>query len=136
MTIDLLKHLPPPPTSPTTPSSTSAVQTARASPLPSSASTYPRFSLPDLNLLVFLFGRKYRRLLARAGPDSADGRLARRVDWAGMSLGAYYEAVRKALVVAVVVRGLVVAGGLGWVGWWVRRRVGAGRGKGRGVLRG
>lgn len=128
MTIDLLKHLPPPSSDPTHPSSPpSAVQAARHSPLPSSASTYPRFSLPDLNLLVFLFGRKYRRLLARARPDSADGQMARRVDWAGMSLGAYYEAVRKALVVAIVVRGLVAVGGLGAVGLWVKRKVVGGR---------
>jgi len=85
-------------------------------------------------VLVFLFGFRYRRLLARRRPDSADALLARQLDWAGMSLGAYYEAVRKALVVAVVARGLVAVGGLGALGLWVRRRVVARAGRGRGAL--
>lgn len=38
-------------------------------------------------------------------------------------MGAYYSAVRRALVVAVVLRAVAAVAGVGWVGWWVARRV-------------
>lgn len=136
MTLDLLKHLPPPST-PSSDSPPPAQPLASAvrdrSPLPSSASIFPLFSRPDINALVFLFGWRYRRLLSRTQGNKANeqSQLARKVDWAGMSLGAYYEAVRKALVVAVVARALLAMGTVGALGVWARRRIAQRAGRGR-----
>ncbi len=49
--------------------------------------------------------------------------MERKFNWSGMALGAFYSAVRRALVVAVVLRavGMVSAGGV--AGWLVGRRV-------------
>ncbi|GAA5979113.1 hypothetical protein JCM5350_007070 [Sporobolomyces pararoseus] len=95
----------------------------------SEASIFPRFSYPDINLLIYLFGWRYRRLL-RSHPSSS-GRPPTtprtpssiptyRVNWAGMSLNAYYAAVRRALVVAVLMRGVAALGTLAGIGWYVR----------------
>ncbi|ORY74074.1 hypothetical protein BCR35DRAFT_306869 [Leucosporidium creatinivorum] len=84
---------------------------------PSMASIFPRFSYPDINALIWIFGFRYRRTLKQSPTDSA------RVNWAGMSIGSYYAAVRRALVVAVVLRALTALGGLGWLGWTLRKRL-------------
>ncbi|SCZ93079.1 BZ3500_MvSof-1268-A1-R1_Chr6-2g08448 [Microbotryum saponariae] len=87
---------------------------------PSAASIFPRFSYPDINLLIYVFGFRYRRIL-RYRP-SAPGENAR-VNWAGMTLGSYYSAVRRALVVAVVLRGCAALGAVAYVLTLVRRKV-------------
>ncbi|GAA5913973.1 hypothetical protein JCM5296_006716 [Sporobolomyces johnsonii] len=111
---------------------------------PSEASVFPRFSYPDINLLIWLFGWRYRRLLAHRSSSASSQRLpetprprtpggaTQRVNWQGMSLGAYYGAVRRALVVAVLMRAVAalgaVAGVVWWVkGWWAGRRRGLGK---------
>ncbi|GJN90242.1 hypothetical protein Rhopal_003241-T1 [Rhodotorula paludigena] len=102
---------------------------------PAEASIFPRFSYPDINFLIWLFAFRYRRLLRH--PSNASSRPTppatprpkaphSRVNWAGMSLNAYYAAVRRALVVAVLLRAVAAVGGLVAAGWWVRARL-AGR---------
>lgn len=86
-------------------------------------------SYPDINLLIYLFGWRYRRLL-RSNPSSRPPTTPRtpstssiptyRVNWAGMSLNAYYAAVRRALVVAVLMRAIAAIGTVGIGGWWIR----------------
>lgn len=106
--------------------------TLAMSPLaPSMASIFPRFSHPDINLLIWIFGFRYRRLLshsklppstssiAGAGGETRDVR----VNWAGMALGSYYSAVRRALVVAVVLRALTALGAGAVGGWWLNKRI-------------
>ncbi|KAI5480956.1 NUDIX hydrolase domain containing protein [Pseudohyphozyma bogoriensis] len=127
MTLDLLSHMSVyPANSPTTKGATypDAIASlpspaSSMSPLaPSMASIFPTFSYPDINLLIHLFGWRYRRLLKSSGSPVSPPTNDPRVNWAGMSLGAYYSAVRRALVVAVVIRGMLTAGGLGWLAWW------------------
>ncbi|GAA5855003.1 hypothetical protein JCM3766R1_006040 [Sporobolomyces carnicolor] len=112
----------------------------------SEASIFPKFSYPDINLLIWIFGWRYRRLLRRTShhpasastsarttttPSSSLSIPTYRVNWAGMSLNAYYAAVRRALVVAVFMRAVAAVGavaGVGWYvrEWWSRRRRGGG----------
>ncbi|SCV67851.1 BQ2448_5462 [Microbotryum intermedium] len=87
---------------------------------PSAASIFPRFSYPDINLLIYIFGFRYRRIL-RYRPG-APGENAR-VNWAGMTLGSYYSAVRRALVVAVVLRGCAALGAIAYILALVRRKL-------------
>ncbi|TNY19370.1 NUDIX hydrolase domain-like protein, partial [Rhodotorula diobovata] len=107
---------------------------------PAEASIFPRFSYPDINLLIWLFAFRYRRLLRRsprsptssASPTTTTPLTARpkaphaRVNWAGMSLNLYYAAVRRALVVAVFLRATAALASLVGLGWWLRRRILAG----------
>ncbi|GAA6055225.1 hypothetical protein JCM3770_000723 [Rhodotorula araucariae] len=146
MTLDLLSHM-------TLPASPGGLETypydtplggpAGASPqgelapfAPAEASIFPRFSYPDINFLIWLFAFRYRRLLrhsshasARPAPSDAARAPARakaphsRVNWAGMSLNAYYAAVRRALVVAVFLRATAALGGVLVAGLWLRRRM-------------
>ncbi|BGP41414.1 hypothetical protein JCM10449v2_005394 [Rhodotorula kratochvilovae] len=101
---------------------------------PAEASIFPRFSYPDINFLIWLFAFRYRRLLQRqpshassrpAPPDAGPRAKAphSRVNWAGMSLNAYYAAVRRALVVAIFLRATAALGGVLAAGLWLRRRV-------------
>lgn len=50
---------------------------------PSMASIFPKFSYPDINILIWLFGYRYRRTLKQPPPPHSSGR----VNWAGMSIG-------------------------------------------------
>lgn len=101
---------------------------------------------PDINFLIWLFGGRYRRLLKRwthshpsfpsstsasnnpFNPSSAPQTPGlnnpwsdRRVSWAGVALGQFYTAVRKALVVVILVRAVVVGGGVVGCVMWVRK---------------
>jgi len=53
------------------------------------------------------------------GPNSHGGR----VNFAGMALNQFYAAVRKALVLAIILRASVLLGGSGAAIWWFRRRL-------------
>lgn len=57
-------------------------KTPRALFAPSMASIFPKFSYPDINLLIWLFGYRYRRTLKSPPPPPSA-----RVNWAGMSIG-------------------------------------------------
>lgn len=93
---------------------------------PSMTSIFPRFTYPDINFLIYLFGRRYRRLLgdraAAIARERSQGTPDARVNWAGAALGSYYASVRKALVVAIVARAVAALAGLGLLGWWARVR--------------
>jgi hypothetical protein len=43
----------------------------------------------------------------------------RRINWAGTALSAFYAAIRKALVVVIVLRAIGMLVGLVLAGWWV-----------------
>jgi hypothetical protein len=86
---------------------------------PALASVMPRFEGPDLNLLLWIFSWRYRRLLRNWDSASIQDR---RVNWAGMALSSFYSALRRALVISIIIRALVVAGGLTTgIAWLVRR---------------
>lgn len=74
---------------------------------PSTASIFPQFAYPDINFLIWVFGYRYRRIARMKPADS-------RVNWAGMSLGHYYAAVRRALIFAVLFRALAGVFGVVW----------------------
>ena len=106
---------------------TAAVASVMSPLAPSMSSIFPRFTHPDINALIWIFGWRYRRLLSHskharsvaAIAGGGDGTRDVRVNWAGMALGSYYSAVRRALVVAVFLRAMtalaVGAVGIGWV---------------------
>lgn len=126
-------------------------QVAKLTPFaPSEASIFPRFvrpslpsspvdggvdfpsaqSYPDINFLIFLFAFRYRRLLrhpsnaaSRPRPPDTPPPARAKVNWAGMSLNAYYAAVRRALVVAVFLRSCAAVGGILAAGLWIRGKL-------------
>ncbi|KAJ9098706.1 hypothetical protein QFC21_004354 [Naganishia friedmannii] len=88
---------------------------------PGITSVFPRFSYPDVNFWIWVFGRRYRRVVrgweaSVSGPPRAADR---RINWSGAALAAFYAAVRQALVVAIIIRALATAFALGGVGWWM-----------------
>lgn len=87
---------------------------------PSLASVFPRFSYPDVNFWIWVFGKRYREVV-RGWEASvrAGGANDRRINWSGSALSTFYAAVRKALVVVIVARALGVLFGLAFAGWWV-----------------
>ncbi|KAJ9479423.1 hypothetical protein PHBOTO_002909 [Pseudozyma hubeiensis] len=89
---------------------------------PSLTSVFPRFSYPDVNFWIWFFGWRYRNVV-RGWESSVGTRMERKFNWSGMALGAFYSAVRRALVVAVVLRalGMVSAGAV--AAWLVGRKV-------------
>lgn len=80
---------------------------------PSLTSVFPRFSYPDVNFWIWVFGKRYREVV-RGWEASvrAGGSNDRRINWTGSALNTFYAAVRKALVVVIVVRGIFVLLGL------------------------
>ncbi|KAG0139546.1 hypothetical protein CROQUDRAFT_101387 [Cronartium quercuum f. sp. fusiforme G11] len=69
--------------------------------VPSLSSIFPRFSHADINALIYLLGARYRALLhiIHQPPSQRRYRSAGR-----LALNAFYTAVRKALIVAIVLR--------------------------------
>ncbi|KAG8861714.1 hypothetical protein FRB96_002672 [Tulasnella sp. 330] len=92
---------------------------------PSMTCVFPRFSIPDVNFWIWVFGKRYRdvirgwELSMRLG-----GSNDRRINWSGQALSAFYAAVRKALVVVIVLRVLGILAAIGMWSWWVYRRWG------------
>ncbi|TCD61148.1 hypothetical protein EIP91_008842 [Steccherinum ochraceum] len=87
---------------------------------PSLTSVFPRFSYPDVNFWIWVFGKRYREVV-RGWEASirAGGTNDRRINWTGSALNTFYAAVRKALVVVIVLRALFVLVGLLFGGWFV-----------------
>ncbi|CCM00341.1 uncharacterized protein FIBRA_02371 [Fibroporia radiculosa] len=87
--------------------------------VPSLTSVFPRFSYPDVNFWIWVFGKRYRAVMrgwetsARAG-----GINDRRINWTGSALTTFYAAVRKALVVVLVLRAIGVLVGV-FLGSWI-----------------
>ncbi|KAH8919142.1 hypothetical protein BT69DRAFT_1285082 [Atractiella rhizophila] len=108
----------------------------------SMTSIFPKFSHPDVNALIWLFGWRYRSLVRSwsirmkadreekikrsQSQDRIESAVAvtgdSRVNWAGMALGSFYSSVRKALIAAIVLRSTVILGGFATVIWWIKRR--------------
>ncbi|KAL4261694.1 hypothetical protein AB1N83_008491 [Pleurotus pulmonarius] len=87
---------------------------------PSLASVFPRFSYPDVNFWIWVFGRRYREVV-RGWEESvkSGGTNDRRINWSGSALSTYYAAIRKALVVVIAARALGILAALLFTLWWV-----------------
>jgi len=90
---------------------------------PSMTVVFPRFSIPDVNFWIWVFGKRYRdvirgwELSMRLG-----GGRDRRINWSGQALSAFYGAVRKALIVVIILRVSGILAALGLWGWWLYKR--------------
>ncbi|KAH9487067.1 hypothetical protein JR316_0001133 [Psilocybe cubensis] len=87
---------------------------------PSLASVFPRFSYPDVNFWIWVFGKRYREVVRGWEASVRDGGTNdRRVNWSGSALNTFYAAIRKALVVVIVARALGVLFGVSFALWWI-----------------
>jgi len=120
MTLDLIAYMHPPSTPFGMDYPRDDVTGLGTSIAPSMTSVFPRFSYPDVNFWIWIFGRRYRDVLrgweasARAG-----GANDRRINWIGTAVNQFYAAVRKALVVVLVLRAIGLLIGLSFGAWWV-----------------
>ncbi|KAH7100206.1 hypothetical protein BKA62DRAFT_707122 [Auriculariales sp. MPI-PUGE-AT-0066] len=121
MTLDLLALLHPPrrPKLPLEPDADGLFGLEMA---PSMASMFPRFSYPDVNFWIWVFGRRYRTVIRgweTSLRSDASPTERHRINWIGQAVNTFYGSVRRALVVVIVLRaiGLLLALGVG--GWWV-----------------
>ncbi|KAF8527960.1 hypothetical protein BU17DRAFT_81193 [Hysterangium stoloniferum] len=89
---------------------------------PAMTSVFPRFSYPDVNFWIWVFGKRYREVV-RGWEASllSGGSNNKRINWAGTALNAFYAAVRKALIVVIVLRAIGVLFALGFGAWWILR---------------
>ncbi|KAJ7630581.1 hypothetical protein FB45DRAFT_915926 [Roridomyces roridus] len=87
---------------------------------PSLASVFPRFSYPDVNFWIWVFGKRYREVV-RGWEASirGGGTNDRRINWSGSALSTFYAAIRKALIVVIVARALGVLFGVAFAAWWI-----------------
>ncbi|KAF9015032.1 hypothetical protein BDQ17DRAFT_1340371, partial [Cyathus striatus] len=89
---------------------------------PSLASVFPKFSYPDVNFWIWVFGRRYREVVRGWEASLRAGVNDRRINWSGSALNNFYAAIRKALVVVIVARALGILLGLGFAIWWIFAR--------------
>lgn len=106
------------------------LETRRRGVGPGVTAVFPRFSYPDVNFWIWVFGRRYRQVVRSweesvHGPDKVSDR---RTNWSGAALSTFYQAVRHALVVAIIIRGLAAVGVTAGLTWWVLRHLGVGMG--------
>jgi len=89
---------------------------------PSLTSVFPRFSYPDVNFWIWVFGKRYRQVI-RSWEASlrVGGTNDTRVNWTGAALTTFYAAVRKALVVVLILRAIGVFCGVTFGVWWMLR---------------
>lgn len=71
---------------------------------------------------IWVFGARYRRIV-RSWASSLGGPLERSYNWSGLALGAFYSAVRRALIVAIALRALGALGVASVAGWLGKRRI-------------
>ncbi|KAL4068264.1 hypothetical protein V8B97DRAFT_2008959 [Scleroderma yunnanense] len=87
---------------------------------PSLASVFPRFSYSDVNFWIWVFGKRYREVIRGWESSMREGGANdRRLNWTGTALNNFYAAVRKALLVVLVLRAIGVLLGLIVFGRWV-----------------
>jgi hypothetical protein len=87
---------------------------------PSLGSVFPRFSYPDVNFWIWVFGKRYREVVRGWEASVRDGGSNdRRINWSGSALSTFYAAIRKALVVVLVARALGILLGIVFTGWWI-----------------
>ncbi|WWD05899.1 hypothetical protein V865_003983 [Kwoniella europaea PYCC6329] len=97
---------------------------------PGMTAVFPRFSYPDVNFWIWVFGRRYRQVIqgwenSVRGPDRAADR---RVNWSGQALATFYSAVRQALVVTIIMRALLSGVGIAGLTWLFVRGLSGGQG--------
>ncbi|KZT23826.1 hypothetical protein NEOLEDRAFT_1095580 [Neolentinus lepideus HHB14362 ss-1] len=87
---------------------------------PSLTSVVPRFGYPDVNFWIWVFGKRYREVI-RGWEASvySGGTNDRRINWPGTALSTFYAAIRKALIVVIVVRAIAILFGAAGFVWWV-----------------
>ncbi|PWN29451.1 hypothetical protein BDZ90DRAFT_213714, partial [Jaminaea rosea] len=85
---------------------------------PSLTSVFPRFSNADVNFWIWICGFRYRTVI-RSWQSALGTPMERRFNWSGLALAAFYSAVRRALIVALLLRGLGAIALLGGGAWWV-----------------
>jgi len=87
---------------------------------PSLASVFPRFSYPDVNFWIWVFGKRYREVVRGWEASVRNGGANdRRINWSGSALSNFYAAIRKALVIVIVARALGIIFGIGVSLWWL-----------------
>jgi hypothetical protein len=87
---------------------------------PSLTSVFPRFSYPDVNFWIWIFGKRYREVVSGwEASVRSGGTNDRRINWTGSALNTFYAAVRKALVIVFVARALGILFGLSVTSWWL-----------------
>jgi len=141
MTLDLLSYMSPTPGVPLTPWDSDKLMgvedvieddcdekgnkkdVRRINAPPSLTSVFPRFSYPDVNFWIWVFGKRYRQII-RNWEESlrVSGANDTRVNWSGAALTTFYAAVRKALVVVLVLRAIGVFCGIAFAAWWMLRQ--------------
>ncbi|KDN42628.1 hypothetical protein K437DRAFT_263741 [Tilletiaria anomala UBC 951] len=89
---------------------------------PSMTSVFPKFSYPDVNFWIWVFGWRYRAIV-RGWERGLGTGMERGVNWSGMALGAFYSAVRRALIVAILLRALGMLSSVSVVSWLIGRRI-------------
>lgn len=90
---------------------------------PSLTSVFPRFSYPDVNFWIWVFGKRYRQVIRNWEETlRVSGTNDTRVNWTGAALTTFYAAVRKALVVVLVLRAIGVLCGITFAVWWMLRQ--------------
>jgi len=89
---------------------------------PSMTSVFPRFSYPDVNFWIWVFGWRYRTIVRSWERNIGTG-LEQTFNWSGMALGAFYSAVRRALVVAILLRALGFLSTFSVAFWLTGRRI-------------
>ncbi|KAI0308023.1 hypothetical protein B0F90DRAFT_1832053 [Multifurca ochricompacta] len=130
MTLDLLSYMSPTPGVPLTPWDSDKLMggskgdkndvRGRINAPPSLTSVFPRFSYPDVNFWIWVFGKRYRQVIRDWEASlRVGGANDARVNWTGAALTTFYAAVRKALVVVLVLRSIGVLCGLTFGVWWM-----------------
>lgn len=100
------------------------------------AAAFPHFSYPDSNFWIWMFGWHYRNLLdewkrrASAAPAASvfqkprtRGLPSRGSSISQVAIGAYYLAVRRALLVSVLLRGIGAMSAVVGAGWLLLSRL-------------
>ncbi|WVQ76352.1 hypothetical protein IAR50_006017 [Cryptococcus sp. DSM 104548] len=98
---------------------------------PYMTAVFPTFTYPDVNFWIWVFSRRYRQVI-RSWESSTIGRSRaadRRINWSGQALATFYTAVRQALLVAIIIRGLCLGAGVVGVGYFVLKSLGGTGGK-------
>jgi len=132
MTLDLIGFMYPRRTDlpPGDPSSDEFDEIGNMAMMPPMASVFPRFSIPDVNFWIWVFGRRYRTVLKawevavlRSRASLEGSATDRRINWSGQALSTFYAAVRKALVVVIVGRAIGIVVSLVAVGVWIWKKM-------------
>ncbi|GAA99377.1 uncharacterized protein L969DRAFT_86609 [Mixia osmundae IAM 14324] len=90
---------------------------------PPVSSIFPRFTFWDINFWIYVLGWRYRRLVDQwHAREALSGAADRRTNWAGLALGSYYSALRKALIVAILIRATVVTSLTSAGAYWLVKR--------------